>query len=259
MPDQTGNTLTLTDLTTAGTAQINVDVSNPQGTISGSASLIVTEDPAPDVRAGLISHWPMDEATGSPAVTPDLYSRNDMAVVNMDASNLSDSPVGEALTFDGVEECGNRIEGYPISKVKSVWSCPGRPTFPQYEEVYDSWEIGYQYFGGIETWLNPLGSFPSRSPVRLSLAWPQWCLVADAALKIDSVWGAGRETAFKDMPQHRASGRSGPPAGVNQVFTDGSARWVKAENLHSLHSWNADGSRIAYFYQDDSDMPRSSP
>ena len=51
------------------------------------------------------------------------------------------------------------------SNVNSVWSCPGRPTFPQYEAAYDSWEIGYQYFGGIKTWLNPAGSFPSCSPV----------------------------------------------------------------------------------------------
>jgi prepilin-type N-terminal cleavage/methylation domain-containing protein len=136
----------------------------------------------------------------------------------------------------------------------SIWTCPGRPTFPQYEADYDSWEIGYQYFGGIETWLNPLGSFASCSPVKLSLARPHWCLAADAALKVDSIWGGGRETAFKDMPQHRNRGASGPPVGANEAFVDGSARWIKAESLYYLHSWNADGSRIAYFYQEDSDM-----
>jgi len=112
VPGQTGNTLTLTDLTTAGTTQIKVDVSNPQGTTSDSASLIVTDDPAPDVRSGVISHWPMDEVGG--VVTPDRYSHNDMALVNMDLTNLMPGRFIEALTFDGVEECGNRIEGYPI-------------------------------------------------------------------------------------------------------------------------------------------------
>jgi len=50
----------------------------------------------------------------------------------------------------------------------AIWTCPNRPTFPQYERDFDQWVIGYQYFGGIKTWKNPAGNFPSRSPVKTS-------------------------------------------------------------------------------------------
>jgi hypothetical protein len=84
----------------------------------------------------------------------------------------------------------------------SVWTCPNRPTFPTYEPDYNPFVIGYQHFGGIRTWQNPAGSFASRSPVKLSLAKPGWCLAADAMMKIDGTWDGGRDTSSVDMPQH---------------------------------------------------------
>jgi prepilin-type N-terminal cleavage/methylation domain-containing protein len=134
--------------------------------------------------------------------------------------------------------------------VGSVWTCPNRPTFPNYEPDYDQFVIGYQYFGGIPRWTNPAGSFESRSPVKLSQAKPGWCLAADAMMKIDGVWGGGRDTSYKDMPQHSRR-KGGPPEGGNQVFADGSARWVRFRETYYLHTWAVDGNRIAYFYQDD--------
>jgi len=136
-----------------------------------------------------------------------------------------------------------------------IWTCPNRPTFPQYEAEFDSWEIGFQYFGGITNWGNPAGVFPSRSPVKASQSRAHWVLAADAVLKVDNQWGAGRVTAFKDMPPHRNSG-SKVPVGSNQLFMDGSARWFKANELFFLHSWGpgwGDG-RISYLYQDSSDF-----
>lgn len=131
-----------------------------------------------------------------------------------------------------------------------IWTCPNRPTFPQFERDFDQWIIGFQYFGGITNWMNPAGTFRSYSPVKTSQAQPSWTLAADAVLRIDGRWGGGRDTAFKGMPPHRLSA-SKAPAGGNQVFMDGSARWVAYRDMLFLHSWSTDGTRDAYFYQHD--------
>jgi prepilin-type N-terminal cleavage/methylation domain-containing protein len=131
-----------------------------------------------------------------------------------------------------------------------IWTCPNRPDFPQYEREYDQWVIGFIYLGGVTNWINPAGTFPSRSPVKTSLTQPGWVLAADANMKIDRKWGSGRDSAFKAMPPHKNS-KTGAPVGGNQLFMDGSARWVKFEQMLFLHSWAADGTRDCYFYQDD--------
>jgi prepilin-type N-terminal cleavage/methylation domain-containing protein len=149
----------------------------------------------------------------------------------------------------------------------SVWTCPGRPGLPTYEASYDQWAIGYQYFGGITNWNNPAGNFISRSPVKLNQVKPLWVLAADAVMKIgpnsgSATWGgdsgeAGRDLVYSNMPQHR-SGRSKVPKGGNEVFCDGSAQWIRFEQMYFLHTWESSpsftGKRIAYFYQDPSDF-----
>ena len=75
------------------------------------------------------------------------------------------------------------------SNSPSVWTCPNRPTFPTFEAAYDQWVIGYQYYGGITNWENPSGTYPSRSPIKLSSSQPSWVLAADAVMKIDGAWG----------------------------------------------------------------------
>jgi len=141
------------------------------------------------------------------------------------------------------------------SNVVSVWTCPNRPGLPVYEPQYPQWVIGIQYFGGIASWHNPAGDFPSRSPVKLSSSKPTWTLAADATMKINGKWGGqepGREFVYANMPQHRA-GRSMVPKGGDHLFVDGSARWIKFEQMYFLTTWSL-GSRIAYFYQDPSDF-----
>jgi prepilin-type N-terminal cleavage/methylation domain-containing protein len=54
---------------------------------------------------------------------------------------------------------------------------------------------------------------------------------------------------FKDMPPHRL--RDGSPDGGNQLYMDGSASWMRYGQMLFIHSWNTDGSRDAYFYQQD--------
>jgi len=135
------------------------------------------------------------------------------------------------------------------NNTQQIWTCPNRPGFPTFERDFDQWIIGFQYFGGIKTWINPAGSFPSRSPVKLSTSQPTWVLAAEANMKIDGRWGGGRDTAFKGMPPHRS--RSGAPEGGNQLYVDGSVNWVRYDKMLFLHSWSAGGTRDAYFYQED--------
>lgn len=141
----------------------------------------------------------------------------------------------------------------------SIWNCPARPPrYPVFEPSFDQWVIGIQYFGGITNWRNPAfqsGVGRSYSPVKLSTSQPHWTLAADAIFKIGATWGLDDRDLFSGVPPHRKSS-SAQPDGGNQVFADGSARWIRAEQMYFLHSWNPSptGNRIAYFYQDPKDF-----
>src|SRR5262245_44199363 len=60
-------------------------------------------------------------------------------------------PEGKAAATVGLVVNSNNV---PSSQ---IWTCPNRPTFPQFEREYDQWVIGFQYFGGIPKWRNPAG------------------------------------------------------------------------------------------------------
>lgn len=144
------------------------------------------------------------------------------------------------------------------NRTAAIWNCPGRPPkYPVYEGgSLNQWVIGYQYFGGITNWSNPLGTFSRLSPVKLGTAKPHWALAADVIIRSGSLpWGrfdpSGDRDIFDGVPPHRAVSL---PAGANQVFADGSARWIKTSELRRLHSWNING-RLAYFFQDRTDFP----
>jgi prepilin-type N-terminal cleavage/methylation domain-containing protein len=139
------------------------------------------------------------------------------------------------------------------SATGSIWTCPNRPMFPTYEPEFTQFVIGFQYFGGIKMWSNPAGRKTSCSPVKLSQAKATWALAADAMMKIDGEWGGGRDTAYKNMPQH-GSRKGGPPEGGNHLYADGSATWVKFGKTMFLHTWGATsftGTRVGYWYQED--------
>jgi type II secretory pathway pseudopilin PulG len=140
----------------------------------------------------------------------------------------------------------------------SIWTCPNRPGLPYFNPEYSQWDIGYQYFGGITNWNTPHSSFPSRSPVKLSQSQPYWTLAADAVIECENGWGQPTMLydvqACSNLPQHHGSD-SLVPQGGNQVFVDGSARWIQLEKMRLLNTWRNDGSRQCYFYQDPKDFP----
>jgi len=135
--------------------------------------------------------------------------------------------------------------------LNNFWTCPNRPTLPAFNPVYSQWGIGYQYYGGVDYWQNNLGTFKSSSPVKTTLSKPSWMLAADLVIRFDRVWGKATEvppSGYVSLPAHKA--RSGLPEGGNEVFVDGSARWVMARDMMFLHSWRP-SDRQLFFYQDD--------
>jgi prepilin-type N-terminal cleavage/methylation domain-containing protein len=146
----------------------------------------------------------------------------------------------------------------------NVWTCPNRPGLPVYEDIPQlritpGWTLGYQYFGGIKTWMNPSfpNGIPSRSPVKLTQAKPGWCLAADAVIKVGGVWGknyADRPLPWSNLPPHRGS-KGSAPAGGNHLFVDGSARWVPFKDMHYLTTWQPNfNERQCFFFQDPADF-----
>jgi prepilin-type N-terminal cleavage/methylation domain-containing protein len=143
------------------------------------------------------------------------------------------------------------------SNQSTIWTCANRPGLPIYEPAFSQWVIGYQYFGGITNWMNPAGTFPGSSPVKLGASRPAWVLAADTVMKIEGRWGNNpdptRRYTYENMPQHKG-GRGKFPVGGNEVFVDGSAQWIRIEKMRFLHTWDV-GGRQAYFYQEESDFP----
>lgn len=140
-------------------------------------------------------------------------------------------------------------------------TCANRPDFPLLDNVTlggPQWAIGYQYFGGIDTWYNNLKPFgvPSCSPVKLALSKPSWALTADMVFANQSSgtpWAEDNSddlSGTKELPAHKTSALM--PAGCNEGFIDGSARWIKASRtMMYLHSWSTSGQRNCYWWQQD--------
>jgi prepilin-type N-terminal cleavage/methylation domain-containing protein len=133
----------------------------------------------------------------------------------------------------------------------SIWACPSL-TYggPSYSSQDTQWSISYEYYGGVAYWDNPIYTGLSYSPIKLSQAKPGWLMACDgvAWTTIDStppnLWinGAG------DIPHQRPGAQY--PDGANEGFCDGSASWMKIENLLFISSWNNTGWGI-FAYQND--------
>jgi prepilin-type N-terminal cleavage/methylation domain-containing protein len=189
------------------------------------------------------------------AIGMNMYAQDNQDKI-LQARNIPGGNLFVQVCLNPPEQAAAATIGLNVqSNYASVWTCPSRPGFPIYEPEYPQWNIGYQFFGGITNWHNPVGDFLAYSPVKLSQSKPGWALAADCVCKIDGSWGVPRGSARDDIiysntPQHRG-GQSTVPQGGNEVFMDGSARWIRFQQMLYLTTWAADGTRIYYFYQDD--------
>lgn len=125
---------------------------------------------------------------------------------------------------------------------KSCWTCPNRPSYPALITSDTQIEIGYQYYGGISKWVNNLGTFASASPIKTAQSKPSWMLAADMVAYNGSSWAV-----WAEMPSHV---NGSLPAGANEVFIDGSARWSKASQTLMYITKRGSGVQL-YFTQDD--------
>ncbi len=141
--------------------------------------------------------------------------------------------------------------GVTKANSRSVWGCSNRPEFPTFSPSTQQFLIGYQYYGGIPVWQNDKGSFKSCSPIKTSSSKPSWMLAGDLVARPDGIsWDflTILDSGWFSLPSHKDS-RASLPAGGNEVFIDGSARWIKAREMCFIHSWNV--QRELYFFQED--------
>jgi prepilin-type N-terminal cleavage/methylation domain-containing protein len=147
----------------------------------------------------------------------------------------------------------------------NVWNCPDRTTpgipafFPNGNGGKPQYIIGYSYMGGITAWSISKNSY---SPIKISSAKNWWTLGADLNLsQPGKKWtGAGMLPSnanypeYGKIPPHIANG--GSPAGGNEVFPDGSAKWCKFQTMHWFVSYQgAIGTAVyVWWYQDSTDF-----
>ena len=143
------------------------------------------------------------------------------------------------------------------SNLTSIWRCPSSRdnSVPNYDSFYNSWGIGYAYYGGMTKWNNDVVTqTPSYSPVKLSQAKAGWAMASDIVVHWQDtdgyLWGLrSPATGLRSNP-HKSS-NAPYPEGANHVRCDGSVDWVKVDKLLSLTTWIPGGTRLFYFYQED--------
>lgn len=164
------------------------------------------------------------------------------------------------LTDPGADQAKN-VGLIVKTETANVWCCPSRKGMPRFEPGAnpDQWVIGYDYMGGLSSWVTPAGTFKSHSPDKLSLAKPYWVLGADAIIKMGNTWADryvsasdARYWVYADCPPHKAGSE---PAGGNEVFADGSAEWRKFNSWYRFSQRNgAYGITYTYWSQDAADF-----
>lgn len=187
-----------------------------------------------------------------------IYAGDNRDYVPPASKNLFPIQIGQGdIAVDIWEQIGISVSK---TNSRSIWNCSNRPGFTKYDPVNQQFLIGYQYYGGITNWINNMGTFRSASPIKVAASKPGWMLAADVVAQPDGVSWTHAEDAsgWSSLPAHT----DGPafPAGGNEVFIDGSARWIKAKGVMIFfHSWSDGSTRRLYFYQDDLGEMASKP
>lgn len=149
------------------------------------------------------------------------------------------------------------------SPQNNIWACPSRNFLPRQDPNNTSLiAIGYQYFGGMTMWVNPGGTIANPpSPVKLGNSNPRWCLAAESNCRTanpmtgfpanDVGWGADGYVPGEPLrvPHPVSSGKR--PAGGDILFVDGSASWVKFEQMLFMNSDSASLNSRWFAYQED--------
>jgi hypothetical protein len=141
------------------------------------------------------------------------------------------------------------------SEQNNIWSCPERDFLPRPDPTTPTQiALGYEYLGGITSWLNPAGTFPNPpSPIKMGNSRPGWCLAAEANARYADMtpqWGEdGAVTGQTPRVPHVRRGLSCPDGG-NILLADGSASWVLFDEMYFICSWDAVNRRL-FAYQTD--------
>jgi prepilin-type N-terminal cleavage/methylation domain-containing protein/prepilin-type processing-associated H-X9-DG protein len=161
------------------------------------------------------------------------------------------------------------LQGYGMtlktnaSNINNIWSCPERNFLPRQDPNQPSEiAIGYQYFGGVTEWVNPAGTILNPpSPTKLTTSKARWCLAAEANCNApygpltgfgnaDQGWGADGYVPGQPVRVPHPAKTSPCPAGGNILFVDGSAKWVKFQNMYFMNTFDL-GTARCFAYQED--------
>lgn len=149
------------------------------------------------------------------------------------------------------------------SEQNNVWSCPERNYLPREDpNTPTTIAIGYQYYGGMTSWVNPAGTFAHPpSPVKLANSNPRWCLAAESNCRSvnaipgfpanDIGWGADGYVPGEAVRVPHPVRVGKHPAGGNILFADASANWVKFQNMYFMNTDNANLNNRWFAYQED--------
>jgi prepilin-type N-terminal cleavage/methylation domain-containing protein len=134
------------------------------------------------------------------------------------------------------------------------WSCPNRPGLPDLNTAVNQLTLGYMYFGGFTKWNNNIvPNVDAASVVKLAQAKPGWMLAGDLVMRMNGAWSDPANPAppsgDSNLPAHNP--RAAKPDGGNEIFADGSARWIKAKQMMLIHTFVGAKTRDFFFYQDD--------